>query len=122
MLLLSPFEPTPSTKEILNQYSIEWIKFKPPELIFEEGDVGEEKVDSSFKKKGVKGISIETPLKMLKIPQLGPKRLNNLESEKIRTIEDLKETNLAMLAQKITGISKKMLLNWKKECEKLINP
>ncbi|HDZ16862.1 hypothetical protein LCGC14_1283100 [marine sediment metagenome] len=119
---ISPFDPTNATQRILEQYSIEWIKFEPPELIFE--------VDKEIIDEGIKGprkikvnlVTIETPLKSLKIPQLGPGRLRSLEAEKITTIEDLKETNLGILAEKIKGISKKMLLNWKSACEKLINP
>ena len=35
----------------------------------------------------------------------------SLESEGIVTIEDLKEANLRIIAEKISGISKKMILN-----------
>jgi len=119
---ISPFEPTKATQQILNQYSIEWIKFEPPELIFEEEEEIIEEGKKPLKDKKVKAISTGTPLKSLKIPQLGPARLKSLENEKIFTIEDLREANLGILAEKIKRISKNMLLNWKSECEKLINP
>jgi len=119
---VSPYEPTSSTKQILEQYTIDWIKFEPPELIFEEGEEIEEEAETPSKVKRERVISNHTPLKSLKISQLGPKRLLSLESEGIITIENLKETNSSILADKITGISKKMLFNWKSECEKLINP
>ena len=120
---ISPFDPTKSTQQILDQYSIEWIKFEPPELIFEEEE--EEIIEEGEKppkEKKEKVVSTETPLKSLRIPQLGPARLRSLEAENIITIEDLREANLGVLAEKIRGISKKMLLNWRSECEKLINP
>jgi hypothetical protein len=119
---ISPFDSTNATQEILTQFSIEWIKFEPLEFIFEEEEdlIGEK--EKKLKEKKKKAISTETPLKSLKISQLGPTRLLSLEAENIITIENLKETNLGILADKIKGISKKMLLNWKSECEKLINP
>lgn len=119
---ISPFEPTKSIEEILSQYSIDWIKFKPPELIFEEEEEIEEKGEKVPEKKKKKELSIDTPLKLIKISGLGEARLKHLEKEGIITIVDLKEANLSVLAESIKGISKKMLLNWKSDCEKLINP
>ncbi len=119
---ISPFNPTKPTQQILEQYSIEWIKFEPPELIFEEEEEIIEEGEKRPKEKKKKAFTTETPLRSLKIPQLGQARLRSLEAENIITIEDLKEANLGILAKKIRGISKKMLLNWKADCEKLINP
>ena len=114
---ISPYDPTDKTKEILDQYSIDWINFAPLELIFDE----EEDIEGKRKKKK-KDYSVSTPMKILKISQLGPKRLNSLQSKGINTIGDIKKANLGVLAEEITGISKKMLLSWRTECEKLINP
>ena len=119
---VSPFDPTKATQEILDQYTIKWRKYEAPELIFEEEEEIIDEGEKPPKKKGKKSLSPETSLKSFKIPQLGSARLRSLEAENIITIEDLKEANLGILSQKIKGISKKMLLNWKKECEKLINP
>jgi len=137
---MSPYKPTDAVKEILMQHAIEWIQFKPPELIFEE----EEKVKPSSKglssgsgkrRAASKGkiskppttkplfkIDENSKLQDIKIAGLGPARLKQLEAEGIATIKDLREANTNELVQKVQKISLQMLLNWKGECEKLINP
>lgn len=107
---ISPYDPTSATQEILDQYSIDWIKFRPP--LFEEGDEDEGNGD----------ITEETTLSSLNISGLAQTRLGHLKKKGIIKIKDLKEANLGVLASSIKGISKNMLLNWKSECEKRINP
>lgn len=121
---ISPFKPTDSIIEINKQYKIEWIEFKPPELIFESevDHLGYDK--KSLNKEERKDLPAHITLKSIykKVSGLGTARLNKLASEGIYTIEDLRDSNLVVLAENITGISKNMLLNWKIECERLINP
>jgi len=148
---ISPYDPSSPTSEILQQYDINWIKFQPPTLIFESGQEEEEKPKLSpekpkippkkFKpspkkpkktprKKRVKqkpmkplfAVSETTPLKELSIKGLGEKRMELLEEQGIITLKNLKELDPNLLAQKISGITSKMLLEWKKECEILLNP
>lgn len=127
---ISSYEPTSGSKEILEQYSINWIKFYPPELIFAKEPELEEKPKVIPKKKKKREkvpeplvkISEKTPLKKLKISGLGQARKSNLEIQGIITIHDLKEADLEDLASNIRGISKRMLLDWKGECEKFLNP
>lgn len=123
---VSPFEPTKGTQEIVNQYNIDWFLFNPPELIFEEDNTEEKKEKRKRipeKKKEFK-FSINSKLKSIstQISGLGAARIKKLEENGIITIENLREANLSVLAGEIKGISKNMLYNWKKECEKLINP
>ncbi len=112
---ISPYDPTDSTKQILEHYSIDWIKFQPPELIFEEGEISEEGEE-------IEEVNEITELSSLNIPGLGKARLGHLKNKGIITIANLKEASLGVLAEGIRGISKKMLLEWKSECERLINP
>lgn len=72
--------------------------------------------------KYVVAINEATALKKLEIPELGPKQVANLEDQGIITLKNLLELDPNDLSKKISGVSKRMLMEWKIECEKLTIP